>query len=557
MKIIRQLVLLLLSAVFSYGLVILWNGFKIFSFPRFLIESLLILPVVFLAENLVLHYFPQPNQLSELKPLRKQILFAAATLLAVSFLLVPSYSGAYRYLITVSIVFLTLVIWCAFALLPVWRAQSPYLKNATLIVTLFAGVAGLAIYIFLALHSRLYGDDFCYYSRTLTMGYWSTVVDFYYHWSGRVSSTFLVFSASGFWFSPLVLISLVSVTFFIFVYGISERLKDPQHWIWSLTCAALLPFLIYALSPDPYKSLFWIVSLVIGVPVTLLLPLFLLWVQKVFTRKKINAYLYAVIGFALAFIIATIHESPTVAMIILTGFLLLVMLLDKEKKPGQMALVSAALAGSLAGFIVTITAPGNAARHDIQGYLPPPGFFTVLKLSSTFFFEYLLTVTKQTGWIFLIPALFLGYYAGKSVRRGWIAPLAVSGVAILMAWSSFLPGAYTAQVSIPPRTQLVPTTFLVLGAFCAAYVSPRLKAQTFTMAVLAVYLLLSVFFIRDLLRDEYRLVPPMVKYAQDWDARDQLLRSTNAKAQSINVPWDENEQKIQCVDEYYSIIRSR
>jgi len=35
MKIIRQLVLLLLSAVFSYGLVILWNGFKIFSFPVF------------------------------------------------------------------------------------------------------------------------------------------------------------------------------------------------------------------------------------------------------------------------------------------------------------------------------------------------------------------------------------------------------------------------------------------------------------------------------------------------------------------------------------------
>ena len=557
MKIVRQLVILLLSAIFSYGLIILWNGFKILSYTRFLTESLFLLPVVFLAGNLVLHYFPLPDRLSDLKPLRWQILFAVAALLAVSFILVPSYSGVIRYLITVSIVFLTLIIFCAFALLPVWRMGSRYLINAALVVTLLAGLAGLTIYLYLALHSRLYGDDFCYYSRTLTMGYWPTVVDFYYHWSGRVSSTFLVFSASGFWFSPLILISLVSVTFFIFAYGVSMRLKKPERWIWSLACAALLPFLVYALSPDPYKSLFWIVSLVIGVPVTLLLPMFLLWVQKVFSAQKINRYLYAIIGSMLAFVIATIHESPTVAMIILTGFLLLVILLDRERKPDRPWLVAAALAGSLVGFIVTVTAPGNASRHDIQGYLPPPGLLTVLQLSTRFFLDYLGIVAKQTGWIFLIPALFLGYYAGSPTRRGWIAPLAVLVVAVLMAWSSFLPGAYTAQASIPTRTQLIPTTFLVLGAFCAAFVAPRLKLQTFSMAILAAYLLLSLFFIRDLLRTEYRLVPPMVKYAQDWDARDRLLRSTDAKAQLINVPWDENEQKIQCVDEYYSIIRSR
>jgi YD repeat-containing protein len=48
-----------------------------------------------------------------------------------------------------------------------------------------------------------------------------------------------------------------------------------------------------------------------------------------------------------------------------------------------------------------------------------------------------------------------------------------------------------------------------------------------------------------------RTVAPMRQYARDWDARDQLVRTTDALPRRLSVPWDEYEQNLGDFRRYY------
>ncbi len=205
--------------------------------------------------------------------------------------------------------------------------------------------------------------------------------------------------------------------------------------------------------------------------------------------------------------------------------------------------------------MVTLLSPGNYGRHTVQGYPPPPDMLTLVQTNTTFFFTFMGDVLAGPGWLALVGIFILGYL-GWVVKTGRLVSLTI--VLLLtagMVWLSFIPGTYVAQVPIPPRSQFIPTTWLAIGTFCGGLLSPRIKSRYLNLSLLSIFLLLCAFNSTKLILTTYGMVDPIVEYAQDWDARHRLMLSSDHQPERIDVPWDEVEQKLDCIVHYYDIVR--
>ncbi len=338
MKLARLLILIVSSLLLSFGLVVIANGFKILSFTRFLGMAALLTPIIFLVLYLLSRRNPIPDRFCPLHDHRIGALTIVLVALLLSILLVTQYIDAGRYLLTVIVVLLTLVVWSIFAVLPDITAGSDYLERIYLYLSLLAGLVGIALFFYMSLHARMYGDDFCYHINVLENGYLPTVINFYITWSGRFFSNFVLFAASGFRWASLIQILLIVLS-----ASVSSYLLTPfsdhknRRLLWSMACGMLIPFLVFSLTPDPNKTLFWLVSSAALLPVLILLPLYLLLVWLTFQGDQIRPGLYALLAFTLSFLITTTHEVATLPMLALNSTLLLAAFLTLQKVPGYQA----------------------------------------------------------------------------------------------------------------------------------------------------------------------------------------------------------------------------
>ena len=120
-----------------------------------------------------------------------------------------------------------------------------------------------------------------------------------------------------------------------------------------------------------------------------------------------------------------------------------------------------------------------------------------------------------------------------------------------MALAAFIPGAVILGDTIPYRTQFIPTMFLAFGVFMFGMLLPQPKSQRHksTIAYLLIVVILVGFLIN--LAQLSRTIAPMRQYARDWDARDELVRATDALPRRLAVPWDEYEQNLGDFRKYY------
>ena len=93
--------------------------------------------------------------------------------------------------------------------------------------------------------------------------------------------------------------------------------------------------------------------------------------------------------------------------------------------------------------------------------------------------------------------------------------------------------------------------FLAFGVFMFGMLLPQPKSQRHksTIAYLLIVVILVGFLIN--LAQLSRTIAPMRQYARDWDARDELVRATDALPRRLAVPWDEYEQNLGDFRKYY------
>jgi hypothetical protein len=614
MRVPRPFLFLPISFILSYGLVIIAHHFQLLSYTRFAILALYLTPAIFLGLLLLLHRFPLSDGWSRSRHFRRDALWLAGLALIASLDLVPLYEDVTRYFITLLIISSALLIWGTILALPAisgetrravkapaaqaagvkpepYPWQEHYLERILLAFFVLVGAIGTGIFLYMAPFSRMYGDDWCYHTQALVRGILAASIHHYLNWSGRFFSNFLLFAGAGSRWTPLIQMILVVASMFTFSYlalsasafgGRQAGSSRPLRILWSLACAFLIPFLVFSITPDPYKSLYWIVSSVAVLPFLILIPAYLALAKPLLTgsqsadlslRSPGRASGYAAFAFVLGFMVSTVHEVATLPVMILSGFLFSLALLSKARRPAgddphTTLILGVALAGSLLGFMVTFFSPGNAIRHARQGYLGPPDILTLLRLNTAYFLKYLSRISsgeihfsieilwKLGGlpWLALIAAYTLGYL-GARPGRSWWNPLVILALTLVMTWASFLPGVYAAQLEIPLRAELIPTSILVFGSFTAGFLSPKSHPGYLPVAILSIVLLLNAFFMKDLINTQLALVKPIVKYATEWDLRDTRLLSSDESIYLLNPPWDEVEQGANCVLTYYNFRR--
>ena len=556
MKLARLLILIISSFLLAFGLVVIANSFILHSFARFLQIAALLAPIIFLILYLINRINPIPDRFCPLREYRAGVLTVFLAALLLSILLVPNYFDTTRYLLTVSVVLLTLVVWSVFAALPDINGDNDYLERIYLYLSLLAGLTGITMFLYMSLHARMYGDDFCYHINVLENGYLPTVIDFYMNWSGRFFSNFILFAASGFRWSSLIQIALIIISVSACSYLLtpfSEVKKNRRLWV--AACGALIPFLVFILTPDPYKTLFWIVSSAALLPVLILLPVYLLLVWLTFRGDYIRPGLYSMLGFILSFLITTTHEVATLPLLALNASLLLAAFLTRKDNRNIKLVAGAAFIGAIAGALVSLLSPGNYGRHTVQAYPPPPDLLKLVQTNTSFFLSFIGDVFASPGWLSLLGVFILGYLGWMKKPGRLVSPGIVFLLTSVMIWLSFIPGTYVAQALIPPRTQFIPTTWLVIGTFCAGLLSPRIKSRYVYLSLLSIFLLLCAFNYTKIILSAYSMVDPIAAYAQDWDERHRLMLSSSRQPERIDVPWDEVEQKLGCIIDYYVIIR--
>ncbi|MEJ2303144.1 MAG: hypothetical protein P8Y14_16580 [Anaerolineales bacterium] len=669
MRVPRPFLLLPISLILSYGLVIIANHFQLFSYTRFGILALYLTPAVFLAILLLSHRFPLSDAWRRSRDFRREALWLAGLALIASLALTPVYEGVIRYLATLAIVSSALLIWGTILALPAISGETQraeqsqaaqatavkpepypweknYIEKILLAFFVLVGAIGTGIFLYMAPFVRMYGDDWCYHTQALVRGIFAASIYHYLTWSGRFSSNFLLFAGAGSRWTPLIQMMLVVASIFTLSYlalsasafgGRQAGLSRPLRILWSLACAFFIPFITFSITPDPYKSLYWIVSSVAVLPFMILIPAYLALAKPLLAGSRSEelspvsrgrAAGYAVFAFALGFMVSTIHEVATLPVMILSGVLFSLALFSKGRRPAgadryRTIILAAALGGSLLGFVITFFSPGNAIRHARQGYLGPPDVLTLLRLNTGYFLNYLIRIShwrarlvayssvgatvglsslrlgplpissagirfspvgatvvlsplrvgtlaissgeirfskdilwdlRGSGWFALIAAYTLGYLGARPGRRWWI-PLVVLALTLVMTWASFLPGAYAAQLEIPLRAELIPTSILVLGSFTAGFLSPKSYPGYLPVAVLSIVLLLNAFYMKDMINTQLALVKPIVNYASQWDLRDARLMTSDEPVYLLNPPWDEVEQGANCVLTYYNFRR--
>lgn len=614
MRVPRFFLLLPISFILSYGLVILANHFQLFSYIRFGILALYLTPAIFFASLLLSYRFPLRKGWTRSKYFRREVLCVAGLALVASLALTPVYEGVTRYLITLLIISSALLIWGTILALPALSGETRpapqaqaaqatgvkpepypwvkyYIERILLAFFILVGTAGIGIFLYMAPFVRMYGDDWCYHTQALVRGILAASIHHYLNWSGRFFSNFLLFTGAGSRWTPLIQMILVLASIFTFSYlalsasasgGRQAGLSRPLRILWSLACAFFIPFITFSITPDPYKSLYWIVSSVAVLPFMILIPAYLALAkpllagsrpQELSPMSQGRAAGYAVFAFVLGFMVSTIHEVATLPVMILSGCLFGIALFSKGRRVAGAnhyvaIILAAALGGSLFGFMITFFSPGNAIRHARQAYLGPPDILTLLRLNTGYFLKYLSRISSgQTqfsagvssrlggvSWLALLAAYTLGYLGARPGRTWW-NPLVILALTLAMTWASFLPGAYAAQLEIPLRAELIPTSILIFGSFTAGFLSPKSHPGYFPVALLSILLLLNAFYMKDMINTQLALVKPIVNYASQWDLRDTRLMTSDEPVYLLNPPWDEVEQGANCVLTYYNFRR--
>src|SRR6185436_19904623 len=247
----------------------------------------------------------------------------------------------------------------------------------------------------------------------------------------------------------------------------------------------------------------------------------------------------------LTFIAVGFAETYFVVQTIAIVFALVVPALLKSyaihNRKNYFALLTAGLAGSLAGGLVLFVAPGKKVR---QGAFPsPPALPELLSISlrglREFFELVVLAPDKWFIWMGLILCGFIfGLQAFQQRERSsashlfTLVWLPIVGFVLLLA--CWVPMAWGTSLTLAHRTFIIPAYVLVCLTSCWAYIAGRacsnayMLFQSRTPAVATILLLVGLLAFgivaAGITREMWQHRASFVEYAQEWDEREQMIQ---------------------------------
>lgn len=534
-----------------------WN-FELRSLLRLSWQSGALSVVIWLAVYFL--FYRKHRQPVEINLMAFMISAIAAIFL--SYQVIPPQNPMSRYIgimVIASAAFVVFYFTCLQALFSITRINE---NSLFLSMALICGLAGMLIILINSLSARMYGDDFYYAIQLRQLGLWKAVIWFYSNWSASFFSNFLIIGLSDKYRAILVFLVLDIMAIFM-SWVLATDKKSLNRWLSAAAAALFIPLAVLTVTPDMYKSLFWICSTLSLLPFLILIPIYLVLVGRIYSGRQPISRIHLVAAVLLSFAISTTHEVASLGWLSMHAFGILWFHLSGSKQRGLKRFLVAGLLGTLIGLAVLLASPGVAARVSEQNYPPPPPIPEILLNTFTHFFDFLRLVSApyyqfhgdtRPGWFLIIAAAGLGWLSDAPFRRRYAHAGLLLACAVGMAAISFFPGAYIMSMPIPFRTQFIPSLYLVLGAFIFGLFLPRPAHQQIKTALTVLIALVLFFGSRTGIRQLLLTMDPVRQYAADWDARDAHVRLTGQEPERIEVPWDEYEQEFDTIKDYYRIL---
>jgi hypothetical protein len=537
----------IIGVLLTPGIIILGWQFQILSYKRLINYSLMCIPFTVIGTIIFNRFYP--INISSIIKKQSAIIFLIC--LSANLLVTPFTSDIIHYVVVI----ITATIWFFFitsAFIKVCNSgHENFLRSTYLILLGATGLIGILFYLYMALFVRLYGDDFCFINQIRSSGLITTLINFYYSWSGRWFSDIFMIGLSSVRILPLIEIALLVVFTFIASHMINIESK-PRSLLQNIVVALFLPFALFSSTPDPYKSLYWNSNVQTIFPVSLVTVLFIAFMVRGFLKGFRHETLSVFAAFIMALVISSGHEIVIPAIILISAsFLVYSIFVRKSQNYTQVKVSIGALIGSIIGSLSLVLAPGNYARIAYQGYSSAPNILSAIVTSFGFYVNFLSSFADNWKWVLLLSAFIAGIISKTILPKNWKIIAFTVLVMIGISWGTFFISAYAISKMLPTRTQFIPTLFLVYGIFSLGLMFPLPKIDYKMIAISSIILcLLGTVFIQ-VIANEHAMVNPIVQYSRDWDDRDQALRLGKTKLYYLQIPWDSIEQAKTCINAYY------
>src|SRR5215217_3150839 len=405
-----------------------------------------------------------------------------------------------------------------------------------LLLALFC--APLVIHAYLGSYSRFIADDFCSSAVARSQGIFRSSLYWYFNWNGRFSANLLdsLFGYIGPAATPFA--TALVITVWLIVLAIAVR----RNWI----IAAMVLFAVLHVIPQVGQSLYWGQGMRSVVP-----PLILgtAYVALIVRRSKATdraSLLWLITGGLLTLIAVGFAETYFAVQTAAIVFAVVVPAVFKIYAPANtrnyFLLLTAGLAGSLAGGLLIFVAPGNGFRQN--PFPPPPAIPELLRISLRGMHEFFELVVLAPGkwyiWVGLILCSFifgvqvLDQREGSARRDAWTL-VWLPVVAFVLLLACWVPMAWATSLTLGYRTFLIPAYVLVCLVICWAYIAGQVCRNShvsFAPTALPLIVLLAFGILAaDISREMWRQRSLFIDYARRWDERDQIIR--RAKSQGL------------------------
>ena len=405
-----------------------------------------------------------------------------------------------------------------------------------LLLALFC--APLVIHAYLGSYSRFIADDFCSSAVARSQGIFRSSLYWYFNWNGRFSANLLdsLFGYIGPAATPFA--TALVITAWLIVLAIAVR----RNWI----IAAMVLFAVLHVIPQVGQSLYWGQGMRSVVP-----PLILgtAYVALIVRRSKATdraSLLWLITGGLLTLIAVGFAETYFAVQTAAIVFAVVVPAVFKIYAPANtrnyFLLLTAGLAGSLAGGLLIFVAPGNGFRQN--PFPPPPAIPELLRISLRGMHEFFELVVLAPGkwyiWVGLILCSFifgvqvLDQREGSARRDAWTL-VWLPVVAFVLLLACWVPMAWATSLTLGYRTFLIPAYVLVCLVTCWAYIAGQVCRNShvsFAPTALPLIVLLAFGILAaDISREMWRQRSLFIDYARRWDEREQIIR--RAKSQGL------------------------
>ncbi|MBM3138179.1 MAG: hypothetical protein FJZ98_08335 [Chloroflexi bacterium] len=478
--------------------------------------------------------------------------------------LVPQQLTVFRFMIAFLLTCLLFLVIYSFLIEPLFKSKNFPWERILIWAAFISGLAGMAVIFIDSLYTRMYSDDFCYAISFDELGFPGAGLWFYHNWSGRFFSNFLVMAFTDTPSAVASQIILTILSLFFSLYVLSKSGNSRPYWLAYGSFALFFTLTVSVVTRDFYKSFFWICSSLILFPLFILIPPYIAGIFRLGASENRDFHWLAIPVFFLSFFISTIHEIAVLGWLALNGGVLAWLMAKKIKKKYLKVYLVAGIIAAALGLALMLVSPGNDNRAQVQDYAAAAPIFETLRIAlrgMTEFFRgifepyYSFQADWRPGWLLILSLVGIGWVVDIPLSRSWRGAAFALIVAGVMVFVSFIPGAYVYRGTIPLRSQMIPSFYLALGSVAFGFLLPRTESKRIANAVVFFILVCLFFGMITAFPQLLDTIKPMREYAAAWDARDAAFKSSAGLPGRIDVPWDEYEQELDCIQLYYSHLR--